>query len=217
MSEFPKATAEQLLEIKLRYTTTALDGSSLVSVKKLCKQLQVDYPSTLQISRARHWKEEREANILVFESAVNSRASELAEAGAVDAVQIRSASIKERADFLSTTRQKMYKMVQERIDMAVTMTPKEMLALASFVQGEEKMLERQLITSVELAERLHRQRSENESGTTASLLDELGITHEVLEALGALTADTVEPEKQNKLFGSIDEALAAKARKVENG
>ena len=217
MSELPKATPEQLLEIKLRYTTTALDGSETVSVKKLCKEYQVDYPTTLAISRSRNWKEERESNILVFESAVNSRASELTEAGAVDAVQIRSSSIKQRADFLSTTRQKIYKMIEDRIDTAIALTPKELLALSAFVQNEEKMLERQLITSVELAERLHRQRSENESGTTASLLDELGVTHEVLEALGAVSSNLVEGEKRSQLFSSIDEALAVKAKKVENG
>lgn len=212
LSAYPSPTGEQLLRARMMFTTMHLDGAEPMSVKKVCRELKINYDVTLKASKKQKWSEDRETNVLVFEHAVTSKASEMVERTAVDAAQIRADMIAARAEFLTKARVRVYANVLEKLN-ASNMSVKDLMELSRFVQNEGKALEQQLISSVELYEKLHQQKTDDQEGTTDSMLQKLGITSEIMEMLGAVkpslpqSLDSELP--QPTVFASIDQAIAS--------
>ena len=85
------------------------------------------------------------------------------------------------------------------------------------MQNEGKALEQQLISSVELYEKLHQQKSDDQEGTTDSMLQKLGITSELLAMLGAVKPSLPQSLNsalpQPEVFASIDQAIVSAQQK----
>lgn len=108
---------DTLNSIRNEYIFTGLDGGGdKMTVRKICKKFKFDYEIARKYRNRERWKEQREANIAMFQDAVQEHTTAIINRHALDVVAIRKKAVDRNLTFIEQAIPPLYKRLIDMIE-----------------------------------------------------------------------------------------------------